>query len=151
VSATPQKLERPCPDCGERLLVDAIRCACGWGAKRTSARGSERARGPVFDHRCTYKGAVARCAYPVGMFPSGATSGWCVFHRQPLQPGEGSEIVRQSASMPYAEALAKLFAGAKESPSVRATREAMKARQPDAVGDEGSFFDEAASIARGGT
>ena len=93
------KDERNCPECGERLSFDARRCACGWGAKK--ARDS----GKSFDHQCTYKAGHDRCQYPVGMFVEGSTHGWCIFHRQELQAGQGAEIVRQSHTVPYLEAI----------------------------------------------
>lgn len=102
---------RQCPDCGERLSFDAIRCACGWGAKK-------QAGAKFYDYRCTFKSGAERCAYPVGMFTEGNTSGWCIFHRQPLQAGEGSEVVRQSATVPYARAIAGIIERTANSPSV---------------------------------
>lgn len=95
--------DRKCPDCGEFLSPDALRCVCGWG-NRKQDRG-----GKVFDHRCTFKGAGDRCDYPVGMFLEGMTSGWCIFHRQPGQPGDGAEIVRQSKQTPYVEAIQRII------------------------------------------
>lgn len=90
--------ERNCPECGERLSFDARRCACGWGAKK-------RDTGRHFDHQCTFKAGHDRCAYPVGLFRETATHGWCIFHRQELEAGQGAEIVRQSHIVPYHEAI----------------------------------------------
>jgi hypothetical protein len=96
--------DRKCPDCGEFLSVDALRCICGWGSKKP--REGQKS----WDHQCTYKSMGDRCSYPVGMFAEGATSGWCVFHRQPGKPGDGAEIVRQSREVPYTEAVAVIMA-----------------------------------------
>lgn len=103
--------ERKCPECGEKLSFDALRCACGWGLKR-----GEKA-GRVYDHRCTFTAGRDRCAYPVGMFPEGSTSGWCIFHRN-AKPEDGAEIVRQSHEIPYAEALKPIQERAKGAPGV---------------------------------
>jgi len=89
---------RKCPDCGERIAYDALRCACGWGVRK-----GERA-GRIYDHRCTFTAGGTRCEYPVGLFAEGRTSGWCVFHRQ-ARPQDGVEIVMQSQRVPYLEAI----------------------------------------------
>ena len=105
---------RKCPECGENLSFDAMRCACGWGEKKL--KPGEK----VFDHRCTFKAGSDRCKYPVGLFIDGATSGWCIFHRQPsVGQGEGSEIVRQSYSVPYLEAIKSIQRRNTESADVR--------------------------------
>lgn len=111
------EFERHCPECGETLSRDARRCVCGWGAKKKS-------EGKSFDMRCTFSANGRRCEYPVGMFTEGNTSGWCVFHRQSLQPGEGAEIVRQSATIPYLRALEPILernkaAGRAQAPKLR--------------------------------
>jgi hypothetical protein len=80
-----------------------MRCICGWGTKKP--REGQRS----FDHRCTYKAMGDRCEYPVGLFTEGSTSGWCIFHRQPGQPGSGAEIVRQSREIPYGDAVKKIM------------------------------------------
>lgn len=104
--------DRKCPDCGERLSFDALRCACGWGKKGD--------KGKYFDMVCTYK-AGERCAYPVGLFAEGNTSGWCVFHRQAGSQVDGAEIVRQSRIVPYLDALKPIIERAANSPAVVAT------------------------------
>ena len=104
--------DRKCPDCGERLSFDALRCACGWGAKKPD-KGSK-----FFDMRCTYKAGSDRCNYPVGMFAEGNTSGWCVFHRQNPSQGVGAEIVMQSQRVDYAKAIQSLMDKAKNAPGV---------------------------------
>lgn len=101
--------ERSCPDCGERLNIDARRCVCGWGAKKAKDNGK------TFDHVCTYKAGFDRCQYPVGLFKEGSTHGWCIFHRQELQAGQGAEIVRQSHVVPYLEAIKPIIEGNKQS------------------------------------
>lgn len=115
--------ERSCPDCGERLSLDARQCACGWGKPKAG-----RHEGPRTDMRCTYKAGSDRCQYPVGMFPAGASSGWCIFHRQPLQAGQGAEITRQSHSIPYLEALQTIQEANKDNANVRALREQIAKR-----------------------
>lgn len=107
--------DRKCPDCGEYLSPEALRCVCGWGSKRPK-EGQK-----VFDYVCTFKSMGDRCAYPVGMFLEGATSGWCIFHRQPGDPGHGAEVVRQSKTVPYVEAIAQIIARNAGAPSVVAT------------------------------
>lgn len=104
--------ERKCPDCGERLSLDAMRCACGWGMKKFE-KGHRS-----FDHRCTYLAGNARCEYPVGMFAEGATSGWCIFHRQHLNQADGAEAVRQSQTVPYLDAIRGIQDTAKHAPGV---------------------------------
>lgn len=104
--------DRKCPECGERLSFEAVRCACGWGLKKPD-KGTK-----LYDHRCTYVAGGSRCAYPVGMFPEGATQGWCVFHRQQANGALGAEIVEQSKIVPYAEALKPIIARGAASPSV---------------------------------
>lgn len=96
--------QRKCPDCGERLSFDAMRCACGWG-KKSESKGAK-----YFDHVCTYKAGFDRCAYPVGLFVEGSTSGWCIFHRRNLMQREGAEVVAQSREVPYAQALEAITA-----------------------------------------
>lgn len=103
--------DRKCPDCGERLSFDAIRCACGWGQKRGE-------KGKYFDHRCTYRAGSERCGYPVGMFPEGNTSGWCVFHRQNLDQASGAEVVSQSSRVKYLDAIQPMLDAAKNAPGV---------------------------------
>lgn len=104
---------RKCPECGERLSFDALRCACGWGLRK--GKGDRN-----FDHRCTFQVGGERCSYPVGMFPEGATSGWCIFHRS-LPANRGGEVVQQSKTVPYAEAIKSIAAQGQRSPSVIAT------------------------------
>lgn len=105
---------RKCPDCGERLSFDALRCACGWGAKKPD-KGARH-----FDMRCTFE-SRDRCCYPVAMFTEGNTSGWCIFHRQNLTHFDAAEVVRQSAEVPYAQAIQALIERTKNAPSVVAT------------------------------
>lgn len=95
--------DRKCPECGEKLSFDALRCACGWGVRK-----GEKA-GKLYNHRCTYHAGQERCSYPVGMFPEGASSGWCIFHRQQPNQHVGAEVVRQSRTVPYLEALQPLL------------------------------------------
>ena len=102
---------RQCPDCGERLSIDALRCACGWGAKKTP--GVKH-----FDMRCTYAAGSSRCCYPVGMFPEGKSSGWCIFHRQNLSSFDGAEIVRQSETVAYSDAIAAILERGANAPAV---------------------------------
>lgn len=104
--------DRKCPDCGERLSFDALRCACGWGVKR----GDKSAK--FHDMRCTYKAGENRCHYPVGMFAEGNTSGWCVFHRQQLSQRDGAAVVEQSERVPYLQAIKPLIDAAKNAPGV---------------------------------
>lgn len=120
-------LERLCPECGDRLAREARACACGWGKRR----GAEKA-GKQTDMRCTYRNGSDRCDYPVGMFPEGAASGWCIFHRE-AEPTNGSEILRQSHRVEYAEALKAIIHRNANTPYVRAARERMK-RTPGNTG-----------------
>lgn len=117
--------ERKCPDCGERLSFDAQRCACGWGAKR-----GEKSQ-KFYDMRCTFRAGSERCNYPVGMFAEGNTSGWCIFHRQPLDAGQGAEIVRQSFSVSYADAIRPMLERAKSAPGVIETAHEIALRLGD--------------------
>lgn len=102
---------RKCPDCGERLSFDALRCACGWGARKDKG-------GKFFDPRCTYEAKGERCHYPVGMFTEGNTSGWCIFHRQNLMQIEGAEVVEQSRRISYADAIRPMLERARNAPGV---------------------------------
>src|SRR4051812_15317620 len=111
---------RNCPECGEKLSFEARRCACGWGARKGEKVGRE------FDHRCTYRAGGDRCQYPVGMFTEGATSGWCIFHRNNTNPAAGQEIVDQSARVPYLDAIKAIQARNADSAGVRATRAELK-------------------------
>jgi hypothetical protein len=93
--------------------MDALRCVCGWGAKKPDRGGKS------YDMRCGYKATSGdRCDYPVGMFPEGKTSGWCIFHRQQGHPGDGAEIVRQSKQIPYREAIQQILDRNASAPSV---------------------------------
>lgn len=129
--------DRKCPDCGERLSFDAIRCACGWGKRE--GKGAK-----YFDMVCTYKAGTDRCAYPVGMFAEGNTSGWCIFHRQHLSQLDGAEVVRQSRMVPYLDALKPIIERGANSPSVVATAWDIAKRhgnKPWMAGNEKTFSD----------
>lgn len=82
--------ERKCPECGERLSRDARACACGWGAK------SKKDFGPKHDMVCQWVSSGLRCRYPVGMFPEGATKGFCIFHRATPSGPESAKIADES-------------------------------------------------------
>lgn len=111
--------KRQCPECGEELNRDARRCACGWGRKKVET-------GKEYDHRCTFKSGFSRCAYPVGLFVEGSTSGWCIFHRNNFDPGRGFEITQQSQTVPYLEALKPIQAANDNSPAVKSCREKLR-------------------------
>lgn len=120
-----QEVDRSCPECGETLAKDARQCACGWGRKKLFERS-----GKVYDHRCTFHSYGDRCEYPCAVFLEGATSGWCIFHRNaPLTDGDA--IVKQSQSVCYADAIKPIQARNNDTPSVRALREQMAARRGD--------------------
>lgn len=119
------EFERLCPECGENLNKDARQCACGWGKRKVTER-----IGKVFDHRCTFRTFGDRCEYPVGWFEMGATTGWCIFHRNAL-PGDGTPIVEQSRSVPYAQAIKPIIARNADNPNVRALRERIAAKRGD--------------------
>ena len=114
--------DRKCPECGEKLSFDALRCACGWGVRKPE-KGAR-----LYDHRCTFTARGTRCSYPVGMFPEGATQGWCIFHRNAL-PSAGAEIVEQSRTVPYAEAIKSILERNKGSPGVMNTAHGMALRE----------------------
>jgi hypothetical protein len=103
--------DRKCPDCSERLSFDAMRCACGWGARKD--KGAK-----YCDPRCTYEASKDRCSYPVGRYTEGNTTGWCIFHRQNVSHIDGAEIVRQSKEIPYLDAIQALIDRAKNAPGV---------------------------------
>lgn len=103
--------DRKCPDCSERLSFDALRCACGWGVKKEKG-------GRFFDMRCTYEAHKDRCHYPTACFSEGASSAWCIFHRQNVSQIDGAEIVRQSQSVRYADAVQTIIDRAKGSVGV---------------------------------
>lgn len=129
--------DRKCPDCGERLSFDALRCACGWGVRKGEKPGR------FYDMRCTYQ-AGERCNYPVGLFLEGNTTGWCVFHRQSLRAGDGALIVAQSSRVPYAEAIRVLIEKGCSSPSVVDTAHDIAkhhGRKPWQAGNAKTFSD----------
>lgn len=91
--------ERGCPECGERLSVDARQCACGWGSG--GLRGKNRGKGPAtpvvdWTHVCTWRSGNLRCEWPVGRFDQGTTRGFCLFHRAQEGGVEAAEIARDS-------------------------------------------------------
>lgn len=97
---------RKCPECGERLSIDARLCACGWGAKK------EKPGTLHFDHECQWVANGYRCKYPVGRFDMGATTGMCIFHRNCTDGADGARIVKESQDASPEQYLraAKLFA-----------------------------------------
>lgn len=85
-------LHRVCPECGNRFLIDAASCRCGWRVD-----GSRLAvKGPVL---CNWSDAGRPCQF-VGI-ASFATQGggpwYCREHFEVLQgrttPGHGNELV----------------------------------------------------------
>lgn len=81
---------RKCPECGERLSLEARQCACGWGAPKAKA-------GQLFyDHECQWVANGYRCKYPAARFDAGCTTGMCVFHRAGPSGVDGARIVQES-------------------------------------------------------
>lgn len=82
-------MARKCPECGERLSLDASRCACGW-----SQGGNGKP--PSHDMQCAWTYGDLRCRYPVGLFADGAKSGFCIFHRANKQGAIAADLARDS-------------------------------------------------------
>ncbi len=125
--------ERLCPECGETLSREARQCVCGWGKRK-----AKESFGRQFDHRCTFRAGTDRCEYPVGLFRDGGTSGWCIFHRN-APSSDGAEIVRQSKSVPYLEAIQAIQKRNADNPNVRELRERIAARKNKPAGMEFSL------------
>ena len=90
------KYDTKCPECSERLNIDARRCACGW---ENPKYGKASATTMKTDPRCTYSHGGMRCQHPVGYHDPGSESGWCIFHRAidpKEQPQLGRDIVLDS-------------------------------------------------------
>src|SRR5262245_33010762 len=81
---------RKCPDCGERLAIDARVCVCGWKPGRF--RSSPEPHNMV----CVWTSGMLHCTYPVGLFIEGARSGFCIFHRRIKSGPQAAAIARES-------------------------------------------------------
>lgn len=83
---------KTCPECAERLSLDARQCACGWrvGGKRGANSG------PEWNHVCTWHFGSLSCRYPVGRFDQGMRSGLCVFHRTNDRGAIAAQIAEDS-------------------------------------------------------
>lgn len=131
------KTSIPCPDCGERLSVDADRCgACGW--TKPGARRARMDSGPRHNMTCTWHSGALFCRYPNAFFEEGRTSGFCVFHRRTpdgtaaARIAEESEFVGQAGyverAMDHAYGAPEEHGSRPDSPSVRTLREQLAAR-----------------------
>lgn len=85
------RMRKLCPDCGERLDIDARRCVCGWGVKAASRDQRQTL------NVCTWHSGSLRCTYPVGRFDTGMTSGFCIFHRAKPDGASAARIADESS------------------------------------------------------
>ena len=124
---------RSCPDCGERLAVDARRCVCGWGAKK-AGKGED---GPRFDMVCRWRAGDLACHFPVGQFGHGEFRGLCIFHRAEDKGAGAVATARRSmvaGRQEYLEDVARLIYGEGDNPYVEKLRASLKSRRPGNIG-----------------
>lgn len=124
---------RSCPDCGERLAVDARRCACGWGARK-AGKGEE---GPRYDAVCRWQYGSLSCSYPVGMFQQGEYRGLCIFHRFQDKGPEAAKIAQESSGASrsdYLKAAAATLYGRGDNPAVARLRASLRPSKPGNLG-----------------
>lgn len=125
---------RDCPECGDRLSVEARRCVCGWGARK-SGKGEE---GPRYDHLCRWTYGAVSCKYPVGLFSQGEYRGLCIFHRSIPQGTQAAQIAQESQSATQAQYLAaanRMIYRSGDNPAVAALRKSLKSTKPGNMGE----------------
>lgn len=125
--------QRTCPECGDRLSLDARRCVCGWGSKK-AGKGED---GPRYDHSCRWQYGNLACHYPVGFFGHGETRGLCIFHRATDKGHQAADIAKESQTTTqeqYLALAAKLMYGKGDNPYVARLRASLKSTKPGNVG-----------------
>lgn len=123
--------QRQCPECGERLSIEARRCVCGWGAKTGSKDN------PSYDHSCRWQYGSLNCNYPVGMFEQGQYRGLCLMHRFQDKGVQAAEIAKESKTATredYLRVLAATIYGRGDNPYVSRLRASLRPMKPGNIG-----------------
>jgi len=124
---------RSCPECGDRLSVDARRCVCGWGARK-AGKGDE---GPRYDMVCRWEYGDLRCRYPVGLFQQGEYRGLCILHRASDKGHAAAQIAQESQKATqdqYLTSASLLIYRRGDNPHVAALRASLKSTKPGNIG-----------------
>ncbi len=88
---------KSCPDCNATLNAQAKSCNCGW-QEESLFFGKPKAGDGYIEREpfCTFRANGKKCRFPVGFFDTGATTGFCIFHRGGMSLSVGANIVEMS-------------------------------------------------------
>lgn len=82
-----------CPDCGDALLPDSVKCSCGWTKEPKSKR--RRFVQCSHDGQCQFQIGKMRCPLPGNHCASHASGPWlCHYHeRNPHKDADGARML----------------------------------------------------------